>query len=71
MCFRVLHGLDGLLQSAMTQFLELSLNHEPFLADMQSLICELHIYDGQTASVIQNSDATNLQLSKPPSTNKP
>jgi len=45
-------------------------NHEPFLADMQSLICELHICDGKTARFIQNSGVTNLQLTtdgnKPP-----
>ncbi|KAE9365726.1 HET-domain-containing protein [Stipitochalara longipes BDJ] len=49
--------------------------YEPFLADMESLICELHIYDGKTARLIQNSVATNLQLSiernKPPPTDVP
>jgi hypothetical protein len=47
-------------------------NHEPFLADLQSLICELHIYHGKTARFVQNSVATNLQLTtdgnKPPLT---
>jgi hypothetical protein len=37
-------------------------NHEPFLADMWSLICELHIYDGKTARVIQNSIAANSHV---------
>jgi hypothetical protein len=50
-------------------------NHEPFLADLQSLICELHIYDGKTARFVQDSVATNLQLSmdgnKPPPTDVP
>ena len=37
-------------------------SYEPFLADMLSLICELHIYDGKTSRFIQSSAATNLQL---------
>jgi hypothetical protein len=50
-------------------------NHEPFFAEMRSLISELHIFDAKTARFIQNSVATSfhqtMAVNEPPPTNVP
>jgi Heterokaryon incompatibility protein (HET) len=41
-------------------------SHEPYLANMQSLILETHIYDGKTARIIQGAVQPNFQLINTP-----